>query len=72
MVEHDKDEKILRNLLDAGCSRAFTDNFFHLNDRQKMRELSCHRCLLLDRIHEYQKQLDCLDYLIYSMKGKAK
>lgn len=26
------------------------------------------RCTLLDKIHEHQKNLDCLDYLIYKMK----
>lgn len=73
MTEHDKDEKLLRNLLDAGCSRDFADSFFHLEDKQKrLRLLSCHRCSLLDEIHERQKQLECLDYLIYSIKDKSK
>ncbi|NYB72845.1 hypothetical protein HZF24_01680 [Sedimentibacter hydroxybenzoicus DSM 7310] len=64
-------ENIYRNLLDAGCSRDFADDFIHLEDKQKkMKLLSCHRCSLLDKIHEYQKQLDCLDYLIYSTKNK--
>ncbi|QWU13115.1 hypothetical protein SAMN04487895_115115 [Paenibacillus sophorae] len=73
MAEHEENEKVFRNLLDAGCSRDFADNFLHLADQQKkLRLLSCHRCSLLDKIHEYQKQLDCLDYLIYSMKDKEK
>lgn len=73
MTENYKNEKVLRNLLDAGCSRDFADDFFQLKDRQKkLYLLSCHRCSLLDRIHEYQKQLYCLDYLIYSMKDKTK
>lgn len=73
MKEYDKREQIFRNLLDAGCSREFTDDFFQLEDNQKkLSLLSCHRCSLLDKIHEYQKQLDCLDYLIFSMRDKSK
>ncbi|MGF7144498.1 hypothetical protein HNQ56_002929 [Anaerotaenia torta] len=69
MTEHDKSEKTFRNLLDAGCSRGFAEDFFELEDKQKkLRLLSCHRCSLLDKIHEHQKQLDCLDYLIYSIR----
>lgn len=66
MAEHTRNEKVFRHLLDAGCSRDFANDFFQLEDRQKkLRLLSCHRCSLLDKIHEYQKQLDCLDYLMY-------
>lgn len=73
MIEHNKKEKILRNLLDAGCSRDFAVDFFQLEDKpQKLRLLSCHRCCLLAKIHEHQKQLDCLDYLIYAMQNKTK
>lgn len=73
MTEHYNDEKTFRNLLDAGCNRDFADNFFDTGDKQKkLKLLSCHRCSLLDKIHELQKQLDCLDYLIYSMKNKNK
>ncbi|HHV10964.1 MAG TPA: hypothetical protein GXX75_11870 [Clostridiales bacterium] len=73
MTENEKNEKVYRNLLDAGCSRDFAGDFFQLEDKQKkLRLLSCHRCSLLDKIHEYQKQLDCLDYLIYSMRDKTK
>lgn len=73
MTEQDKEEKIFRNLLDAGCSRDFAEDFLSLEDKQtRLRLLSSHRCSLLDKIHEYQKQLDCLDYLIYSMRDKTK
>lgn len=73
MTEHDKNEKVFINLLDAGCNRDFADNFLSIKDKQKkLRLLSCHRCSLLDKIHQYQKQLYCLDYLIYSMRDKNK
>lgn len=30
--------------------------------------LSKHRASLLRSIHKYQKELDCLDFLVYSIK----
>ena len=73
MLENDKNEKIYRNLLDAGCNSDFADDFIQLKDIQKkLHLLSCLRCALLVKIHAYQKQLYCLDYLIYSMKDKNK
>ncbi len=30
--------------------------------------LARHRQALLDRIHKGQKEIDCLDYLLYSLK----
>ena len=33
-----------------------------------MRALSLHRQLLLDTFHQSEKQIDCLDYLIYRLK----
>ena len=34
---------------------------------EQSRFLSAHRVKLLEQIHESQKMLDCLDYLIYNM-----
>lgn len=65
-------EDITQNLKDAGCSSQVIDQFFELSERHntdgQFRLLMKHRSLLLDRIHTDQKQIDCLDYLIYRMK----
>ena len=44
------------------------------NDDLKMliKSLQCHRCCLLDKLHEEQKKIDCLDYLIYTLKKQMK
>lgn len=34
--------------------------------------LSSHRRLLLDRLHKDQKQIDCLDYMVYQLEKQAK
>ena len=36
------------------------------------KSLQCHRCCLLDKLHEEQKKIDCLDYLIYTLKKQMK
>ena len=63
-------ESIMQNLLDAGCDAQFADTFFREDSQSQLKLLSCHRCRLLDTIHAHQKQLDCLDYLIYSIKRR--
>lgn len=63
---------ILQNLQDAGCEPDVIERFLVLwdagNTSDQLRLLSCYRCRLLDKIHQGQKQIDCLDYLIYHLK----
>ena len=78
-------EELIMNLKDAGCVHDLCDNgdillniFDELpkynNDDLKMliKSLQCHRCCLLDKLHEEQKKIDCLDYLIYMLKKQMK
>ncbi len=51
---------LCRNLRDAGCGEE--------GIRQFLRLLSAHRSALLERLHTSQRQIDCLDYLIYQME----
>lgn len=71
-----EEERLLQNLRDAGCDEAAIQKFFQLqnegNPREQLRLLSLHRAALLDRIHTCQHMLDCLDYLIYSVKQTNK
>lgn len=68
--------QILQNLKDAGCDEAAIRKFFQLQNEGKTKEqlrlLFLHRAALLDRIHTGQHRLDCLDYLIYSIKQANK
>ena len=39
------------------------------NTKEQLRLLYRHRAALLDRLHQDQKQIDCLDYLIYRIQN---
>lgn len=66
------EEKLITNLKDAGCDdktiAAFLQ-YHQMNEQAKqMALLKKHRHYLLDKIHEDQKAIDCLDYLVYRLK----
>jgi hypothetical protein len=66
-------EKVILNLQDADCSQELIDQFLQESDPQKrLRLLSVHRRHLLDCIHDGQRKLDILDYLIFTMKQEQK
>lgn len=62
--------KITENLKDAGLNDKQIQDFFNKSNDTKSQLciLSRHRRILLDIIHKYQKELDCLDFLVYEMK----
>lgn len=63
---------IVQNLKDAGCGQEVIDDFFRLKEKNKIQEilrlLSKHRMDLLDTLHNVQKQIDVLDFLIFNIK----
>lgn len=63
---------IHQNLIDAGCNEQTTEQCMTFvkdeNISGMLPILSKHRSLLLDSVHTGQKQIDCLDYLIYQIK----
>ena len=67
-----EEDKLLRNLKDAGCDDETIKKFFQLRaggrKQEQYRLLSMHRALLLDKLHVSQQMIDCLDYLVYAMK----
>jgi len=70
------DDTIIQNLKDAGCDEDKIIIFIKYIREEKMSEglklLSSHRRLLLDRLHKDQKQIDCLDYMVYQLEKQAK
>lgn len=73
------EEALLQNLVDAGCAPDTIARFFECRreerETEQMRILSQQRRQLLDCVHEHQRQLDCLDYLmdtIQKEKGSGK
>jgi hypothetical protein len=63
---------LITNLKDAGCDDKTITAFLQYrqtNDQFKQMDLlKKHRNSLLDKIHDDQKAIDCLDYLVYKMK----
>lgn len=66
------EKQIEQNLLDAGCGEdfihCFMDDLAQGKFEAGLLQLQKHRRFLLERTHEWQKKIDCLDYLIYQLK----
>ncbi|MDE7261661.1 MAG: hypothetical protein K2N78_06330 [Oscillospiraceae bacterium] len=73
MAEASDTQGILRqNLLDAGCGSDTVQQCMDLVKKREcselLRLLSRHRRELLDTVHQNEKRIDCLDYLIYQIE----
>lgn len=66
------EETLIQNLRDAGCNEekiaACVDCVRTGRETECFQLLRKHRSGLLDIVHEEQKKIDCLDYLLYQMK----
>lgn len=62
---------IIQNLKDAGCSQETIDCCIACLDTGRKKELlerlEKQRKGILDKIHKGQKQIDCLDYLVFQI-----
>lgn len=69
------ENSVRQNLIDAGCcEKEISDFFDKLKDddiKEIKNQLSTHRSLLLDKLHQQQKCIDCLDYLIYKIEKEG-
>ena len=66
------DEKTLANLRDAGCDEALIGELKALpSSCARLCRLKAYRRELLDGIHDEQRKLECLDYLIYQLRCDA-
>ena len=71
------DDALIENLRDAGCTPDAIEQITKCYKKdhtsaELRRILSKQRRLLLEKVHESQRQLDCLDYLLYKIKkGEA-
>ena len=72
---NDCEESVIQNLKDAGCGNDTIEAFItFLKNGQVingLKLLSEHRRYLLDKLHKEQKQIYCLDYLIYKLKKET-
>lgn len=60
---------IIQNLTDSGCSEEMINEFVQKysagNIDASLKLLESHRCCLISDVRKKQKQIDCLDYLIF-------
>lgn len=65
-------EEIRRNLIDAGCTEDFIEQFIQIlkqsNQKEQAKLLNQHKRKLNEAIFHRQKQIDCLDYLCFKLK----
>lgn len=66
---------IYQNLIDAGCNKKTMDQCMSIvrngNYSEMLPILSQHRTVLLNEVRSGQKQIDCLDYLIFQIQKKS-
>lgn len=71
MVSYGSKEAVIQNLKDAGCSQDTIVCCMECLDCGKetelLKQLENHRKGLLQKVHEDEKQIDCLDYLVYQI-----
>ena len=64
---------LLQNLKDAGCGKELIRKFMELPESREGEQrnlLTAHREKLLQKIHKEERQITCLDYLIYQIKHR--
>ena len=66
-------ETIKQTLTDAGCAQETIAAFLKASEagqeNESIRLLRQHRSKLLLHLHEEQKKLDCIEYLLYQLKN---
>lgn len=71
----DISQAVMQNLRDAGCGRETVEQFREFCRSGELQKqfvlLETHRKCLLGKIHKYEKQIECLDYLVFQMKRAA-
>ncbi|MCI8609323.1 MAG: hypothetical protein HFE73_06730 [Firmicutes bacterium] len=64
--------RLYQNLVDGGCDQILIEACMNMAREGQWNSLipllSRKKSMLLDTVHTNQKQIDCLDFLIYSLK----
>ena len=65
-------QAVMQNLIDAGCSKDMIDDLMKQLAEDDMESLlqmlEKHLECLLSMVHQKEKQIDCVDYLVYQIK----
>ncbi len=69
-------EALRQNLEDAGCDEEMVERCLDCarqgRTQEQLRLLSAHRRLLLDAVHRCEKQITCLDYLVFQIEREER
>ena len=69
-------DDLIQNLEDAGCGSETILEVCRLYNNGRVQDavktLRKHRCTLMDRLHESQERVDCLDFLVWRMEKAIK
>ncbi len=70
-----KESDLLRRLKDTACDTRMIRMFFQPEKEERtirqLRLLSGHRKFLVQTLHEDREKIDCLDFLIFSLKRET-
>ena len=71
LTQYGTKEAVVQNLEDAGCTMDTIECCIACMEQGKKNELlkrlEEHRKALLCKVHEEEKHIDCLDYLVYQI-----
>ena len=71
LIEYGSREAVIQNLKDAGCASDIIEHCIVCMEQgeknELLKQLEEHRIGLLNKVHEEQKHIDCLDYLVYQI-----
>ncbi len=72
LIEYGSKEAVIQNLKDAGCAPDIIECCIACMEQGKKKELlkrlEGHRKGLLHKVHEEERHIDCLDYLVYQIR----
>ena len=72
----DTKEQLIQGLSDAGCSMGAAEQIGILyetgNYREMLHQMKVQRCKLMEQMHESQRKVDHMDFLIRNQEKKMK
>lgn len=70
-MEYGSREAVIQNLKDAGCPPDIVECCMTCLEQGRkgelLKRLEAHRAGLLCKVHEEERRIDCLDYLVYQI-----
>ncbi len=75
-IGYDSREEVIQNLRDAGCGPDIISRFMEYLDKNDfsapLRLMEEQRQRLLSKVHDEEKRIECLDYLVYQIRRNNK